>query len=68
MSIEQGTQDKLRYQRWLAESLVESFGYDKAVEVCIRMCWFGTLDFFSKETNGNVANALHQSSVLTTAA
>jgi hypothetical protein len=68
MSIEQEAQDKPRYQQWLAESLVESFGYDKAVKVCIKMCWFGTLDFLIKETNGHVAGASHQSTVLITAA
>ena len=68
MSIEQEAQDSLRYQRWLAESLVESFGYDKAVKVCIKMGWFGTLDFLGKETSEHVANASHQSMVLITAA
>ena len=68
MSIEQDAQDSMKYQRWLAESLVANLGYEKATKVCVEMCWYGTLDFLMKEMNGNVAHATHEIPALTKAA
>lgn len=70
MSIEQDAQDNLKYQRWLAESLVANLGYDKAVRICVEMCWYGTLDFLmkEKETNGYFAKTPDHTPVLTEAA
>ncbi len=68
MSIEQDAHDNLRYQRWLAESLVGSLGYDRALKVCLEMCWYGTLDYLMKEKNGHFAKAPQQTPVFTKAA
>jgi hypothetical protein len=68
MSIEQVAQDNMKYQRWLAESLVANLGYDKATKVCVEMCWYGTLDFLMKEKNGHFAAAAHGIPALTEAA
>jgi hypothetical protein len=68
MSMDQDAQDNTMYQRWLAESLVASLGYDKAVKACREMCWHGTLDFLRKERNGRVAASLSQPAALTEAA
>lgn len=68
MSIEQEAQDNLKYQRWLAESLVASLGYDKAVKACLEMCWYGTLDYLMKERDGQVSGAPQRSAMLTEAA
>lgn len=68
MSIEQDAQDNMKYQRWLAESLVANLGFDKATRVCVEMCWYGTLDFLMKEKNGHFAHQAHGSPALTEAA
>jgi hypothetical protein len=68
MSMDQDAQDNMKYQRWLAESLVASLGYDKAVKVCREMCWDGTLDFFMKARNGRVAAIFCQPTTLIEAA
>ncbi len=68
MSIEQDAQDNLKYQRWLAESLVASLGYDKAVKVCLEMCWYGTWDFLMKEKDGYLAEVPDRSQTFVEAA
>ena len=68
MSIEQELQDNMKYQRWLAESLVANLGYDRAVKTCLQMCWYGTLDFLVKEKDGHVLGAPEPSAMLTDAA
>jgi hypothetical protein len=68
MSIEQDAQDNMKYQRWLAESLVANLGYDKATKVCVEMCWYGTLDLLMKEKNGHFARPAHEIPALTEAA
>jgi hypothetical protein len=38
MSINQEAQDNMKYQRWLAESLVANLDYEKAVKISSEMC------------------------------
>ena len=68
MSIEQDAQDNMKYQRWLAESLVANLGYEKATKVCVEMCWYGTLDLLMKEKIGHFAHTAHGIPTLTEAA
>ena len=49
MSIEQDDLDNLKYQRWLADSLVKSLGYDQALSACQELRWSGTLNFLINE-------------------
>lgn len=68
MSMDQDAQDNMKYQRWLAESLVANLGYDKAVKACREMCWYGTMDFLLKEKDGRVATTFCQPTTLIEAA
>jgi hypothetical protein len=68
MSIEQDAQDNLKYQRWLADSLVSNLGYDKAVKACREMCWYGTLYFLMKRKDGGAPAAVSRPAPLTEAA
>ena len=68
MLIEQDAQDNMKYQRWLAESLVANLGFDKATRICVEMCWYGTLDFLMKEKNGHFVHPAHGNPALTKAA
>lgn len=68
MSMDQDAQDNMKYQRWLAESLVANLGYDKAVKACREMCWHGTMDFLLKEKDRRVATTFCQPTTLTEAA
>lgn len=68
MSSEQDVQDSMKYQRWLADSLVGNLGFDKAMKVCMEMCWYGTLDFLIKQKDSYRANAAPGNRELTPAA
>lgn len=41
--------ENLRYQRWLAQSLVANLGYDRALQICSDMRWLGTLAHLARE-------------------
>lgn len=68
MSIKQDEQDNMRYQRWLADSLVDNLGFDKAKKVCLEQCWYGTLVLLMKEKERYVAEVTHWRPPLTKAA
>jgi hypothetical protein len=68
MATEPEAHDDQRYQRWMAESLVDSLGYDKAIKACRNMCWYGTLAVLIAEKDGQFTNSSHQDPGLTNAA
>jgi len=43
MSFDLDGHENLKYQRWLAESLISNLGYDSAVAASQRMAWYGVL-------------------------
>ena len=68
MSVGDDVQDDLKCQRWLADSLVASLGYDAAVKVSLEMCWYGIWDLLTKDKDGHFTNAAHSRSALGKAA
>ena len=56
MSFEQESQENLKYQRWLAESLISSLGYEGAIAASQRMAWYGVLGcLLSRKNDGHIA-------------
>ncbi len=44
MSFELEDHENLKYQRWLAESLISNLGYESAIAASQRMAWYGVLN------------------------
>lgn len=68
MPCESEAEDDQKYQRWMAESLVASMGYDKAIKACRNMCWYGTLAYLVAQKEGQFAHSSHQDPEFTKAA
>ncbi len=54
MDVKIEENDNLKYQRWLAASLVASLGHEGAVRACQQMAWYGVLGCLMTEEGKNL--------------